>query len=53
MAISDPAIKEWVDVHAAMLHTIAPIFCAAFVIGTGKILERVQLRRRAAALSAS
>ena len=53
MVISDPAIKEWVDVHAAILHTIAPIFCAAFVIAAGKILERVQLRRRAAALPAS
>ena len=53
MAISDPAIKEWIDVHAAFLHTIMPIFGAAFVIATGKILERVQLRRRAAAVAAS
>ena len=53
MVISDPAIKEWVDVNAAFLHTIAPIFCAAFVIATGKILERVQLRRRSTAVAAS
>jgi YjbE family integral membrane protein len=53
MAISDPAIKEWVDVHAAILHTVMPIFCAAFVIGTGKFLERLSSRRRAAAVAAS
>jgi YjbE family integral membrane protein len=53
MAVSDPAIKNWVDVNAAMLHTIAPIFCAAFVIATGKILERVGSKRRAAEAPAS
>jgi YjbE family integral membrane protein len=46
MVISDPAIKDWVDVHAAILHSVSPIFCAAFVIGTGKILERTQAKRR-------
>ena len=46
MVISDPAIKDWVDVNAAILHSVSPIFCAAFVIATGKILERTQAKRR-------
>ena len=45
MAVSDPAIKGWVDVNAAILHTLAPIACAVFVIGTGKWVERMQRRR--------
>jgi len=53
MAVSDPAIKSWVDVNAAILHTIAPIFCAAFVIATGKILERVSSKRRTTEAPAS
>lgn len=53
MVISDPAIKQWVDVNAAILHSISPIFCAAFVIATGKILERANLRRRSTAAAAS
>jgi YjbE family integral membrane protein len=46
MVISDPAIKDWIDVNAAILHSVSPIFCAAFVIATGKILERTQAKRR-------
>jgi YjbE family integral membrane protein len=53
MVISDPAIKPWVDVNAAILHSVSPIFCAAFVIATGKILERMNSRRRSAAPAAS
>jgi YjbE family integral membrane protein len=53
MAISDPAIRSWVDVNAAILHTVSPIFCAAFVIATGKILERVSSKRRATEAPAS
>ena len=53
MVISDPAIKGWVDVNAAILHSVSPIFCAAFVIATGKILERVSSRRRSTAATAS
>jgi YjbE family integral membrane protein len=48
MLVSDPAIKSWVDVNAAILHTVSPIFFAAFVIATGKILERVNAKRRSA-----
>jgi hypothetical protein len=53
MVVSDPAIKQWVDVNAAILHSISPIFGAAFVIATGKILERVNTRRRETAAAAS
>lgn len=53
MAISDPAIKEWVDAHAAILHTASPIFGAIFVIAAGKILGRVSSKRRAAEAHAS
>ncbi len=53
MVVSDPAIKQWVDVNAAILHSISPIFGAAFVIATGKILERVNSRRRETAAAAS
>jgi YjbE family integral membrane protein len=48
MLVSDPAIKAWVDVNAAILHTVSPIFFAAFVIATGKILERLNAKRRSA-----
>jgi len=53
MAISDPAIKSWVDMNAAILHSVSPIFCAAFVIATGKFLERTQSRRRATVAASS
>ncbi len=49
MVISDPAIKHWVDANAAILHTISPIFCAAFVVATGKVLERSSAKRRSTA----
>jgi YjbE family integral membrane protein len=38
MAISDPAIKAWVDGHHS-LHTIAPVAGALLVIGLGKWLQ--------------
>ena len=48
MVITDPAIKDWVDANAAFLHTVSPVVCAVFVIATGKILERISMKRRAA-----
>ena len=51
MVISDPAIKDWIDVNAAILHSVSPIFCAAFVIATGKIVERTHAKRRGASSS--
>jgi nucleotide-binding universal stress UspA family protein len=38
MAISDPAIKEWVDANAAYLHYLAPVLGAIGVILAGKWL---------------
>jgi YjbE family integral membrane protein len=53
MAISDPAVKSWIDVNAAILHSVSPIVGAAFVIATGKLLERLSSRRRASEAHAS
>lgn len=53
MAISDPAIKEWIDANARILHSISPIVGAAFVIAAGKIMGRLSSRRRAAEAHAS
>jgi YjbE family integral membrane protein len=38
MAISDPAIKEWVDAHAAFLHYVGPVLGAVGVVLVGKWL---------------
>jgi YjbE family integral membrane protein len=38
MAITDPAVKEWVDANAAWLHYVAPALGAALVIAVGKML---------------
>jgi len=40
MAISDPAVKEWVDTNAAWLHYAAPVLGAAIVVAVGRILSR-------------
>jgi YjbE family integral membrane protein len=47
MIISDPAIKDWVDVNAHALHTIAPIFCAVLVIAVGKLMEHLASKKSA------
>ena len=38
MAVSDPAIKDWVDANAAWLHTAAPAVGAVIVVAVGKWL---------------
>ncbi|NJD89560.1 MAG: TerC family protein [Betaproteobacteria bacterium] len=38
MAVSDPAIKDWVDANAAWLHTAAPAVGAVIVVAAGKWL---------------
>ncbi|MCW5594054.1 MAG: TerC family protein, partial [Burkholderiales bacterium] len=38
MAVSDPAIKDWVDANAAWLHTAAPAVGAVVVVAVGKWL---------------
>ena len=45
MLVTDPAIKGWIDANMASLHTIAPVACAALVIGVGKSLERMASRK--------
>ena len=47
MIISDPAIKDWVDVNAPALHTLSPVFCAALVILAGKVMEHLSSRKTA------
>jgi YjbE family integral membrane protein len=38
MAISDPAVKDWVDANAALLHYAAPALGAISVVLIGKLL---------------
>jgi YjbE family integral membrane protein len=40
MAITDPAVKEWVDTNAGWLHYVAPAAGAAIVVAVGKWLAR-------------
>jgi len=40
MAVSDPAIKDYVEANASYLETVAPIVGAAFVVIVGKLIER-------------
>ncbi len=40
MAITDPAVKDWVDANAAWLHYAAPVLGAAIVVAVGKMLSR-------------
>jgi YjbE family integral membrane protein len=45
MLISDPAIKDWIDINMSSLHYISPIVCAALVIAVGKAMERLAARK--------
>jgi YjbE family integral membrane protein len=38
MAITDPAVKDWIDASAAWLHTVAPAAGAVAVVAVGKWL---------------
>jgi YjbE family integral membrane protein len=40
MAVSDPAVKDWVDANASWLHTAAPAAGAIVVVAVGKWLAR-------------
>ncbi len=45
-AVHDPAVKNWVDSHAAFLHLTVPIGGALLVLGAGKWLtRRAQMQR--------
>ncbi len=50
MAVSDPAIKGWVDANMPILHEVAAIAGVAFVLVVGKVLAK---RRTAAAEAAA
>jgi hypothetical protein len=39
MAIEDPAVKTYIDTHAAYLHYVSPIAGALFVLGIGKMMK--------------
>ena len=50
MAISDPAVKEWIDAQMAHLHYVAPALGAAGVVALGKFLAgRAEAKAMAAA----
>jgi YjbE family integral membrane protein len=40
MAVGDPAVKTYIDVHAHLLEQLAPIIGALFVVGAGKLMAR-------------
>jgi YjbE family integral membrane protein len=40
MAITDPAVKDWIDANMAWLHYVAPAAGAAVVIAIGKWMSR-------------
>jgi YjbE family integral membrane protein len=46
MIITDPAVKDWIEANMSSLHTIAPLACAALVIGVGKTLEHMASRSK-------
>jgi YjbE family integral membrane protein len=48
MAVTDPVIKDWVDLHAPYLHWAAPLAGAIAVIAVGKWLAARASARRAA-----
>jgi YjbE family integral membrane protein len=50
MAISDPAVKAWVDANAAVLHYAAPVLGAIGVVVIGKMLAKRAAAERASAL---
>ncbi len=40
MAVTDPAVGDWVNTHAHYLHEVAPAVCTAIVVIAGKVLAR-------------
>jgi predicted tellurium resistance membrane protein TerC len=49
MAVSDPAIKGYIETHAHYLDTVIPIAGALFVVGVGKFVRRRHARNLAVA----
>jgi YjbE family integral membrane protein len=52
MAISDPAVKAWVDANLAYLHYIAPAVGAIGVVAVGTLLAKRSQAEQAAAMHA-
>ena len=52
MAVSDPAVRVWVDANAAYLHYLAPALGAIGVVLIGRLLSRRAEARQAAAMHA-
>ncbi len=52
MAISDPAVKAWVDANLAYLHYIAPAVGAIGVVAVGNLLAKRAQAEQAAAMRA-
>jgi len=48
MAVTDPVVREWVDLHAPFLHWVAPLAGALAVVGVGKWLAARAVAQRAA-----
>ena len=48
MAVTDPVVKDWVDLHAPFLHWVAPLVGAVAVIGVGKWLAARAVAKRTA-----
>jgi YjbE family integral membrane protein len=40
MAITDPAVKDWIDAHMAYLHYVAPALGAIAVVAVGTLLSK-------------
>ncbi len=47
MIISDPALKDWIDANAPVLHYASPIFCTFLVIFAGRLMEHLSSRKTA------
>jgi len=48
MAVTDPVVREWVELHAAFLHWAAPLGGAIAVVAVGKWIAARAAARRAA-----
>ena len=46
IGITDPVVVDWVAVHVPVLHTVAPIAGAVFVVVVGKLLAKRRAARR-------
>jgi predicted tellurium resistance membrane protein TerC len=42
MAVGDIAVKDYVEAHAHLLDTLAPLIGALFVVGVGKMIQRTR-----------